>query len=419
MSKSTTLNPKILNNGKRALPSGWRWAKLGEVCEINPPRPNLDRAVDTPTTFVPMSAVDERAGIINKALVKPYAEVRRGYTYFVEGDVLFAKITPCMQNGKHIIARGLIDGIGFGSTEFHVLHPRSDITADWIHFYIRQPSVLLAATAYFTGAVGQQRVPEGFLVSLEIPLPPLAEQRYITAILNDQMRTVEQVRAAAEAQLEAAKALPTAYLRATFSNREAKQWPIKQLGEVCEIRLGKMLSPASKVGVRSRPYLRNVNVQWNRIDFTDVAQMDFTEEEENKFALRSGDLLVCEGGEPGRAAVWNGQITPCCYQKALHRLRPINGAVDPIFVMYRLWMGAMQGEFLESHAQTTIAHLPAIRLSKLQIAVPSIGEQKRIVASLSEQMTSADRILRTLEEQLNTIDELPAALLRRGFNGEL
>ena len=99
------------------MPSGWRRVKLGDVCEVNPPRNGgLKRALDAPTSFVPMAAVDERLGNILGPGTRPFAEVQKGYTYFQEGDVLFAKITPCMQNGKHAIARDLIDGVGFGTT---------------------------------------------------------------------------------------------------------------------------------------------------------------------------------------------------------------------------------------------------------------------------------------------------------------
>jgi len=93
--------------------------KLGEVCEINPPRPkNFTRASDALTTFIPMSIVDENTGTVAKPDVVPYSKVSTGYTYFEENDVLFAKITPCMQNGKHVIARNLIDGIGFGRVHY-------------------------------------------------------------------------------------------------------------------------------------------------------------------------------------------------------------------------------------------------------------------------------------------------------------
>jgi len=204
--------------GSKPLPPGWRWVKLGEVCEINPSRPpNFTRADDAPTSFVPMDAVDAVAGAIAKRLLRPFREVRKGYTYFAEGDVLFAKITPCMQNGKHAIARGLTDGIGFGTTEFHVLRPSKQVLGEWIHFFVRQPHFLLKATEHFTGAVGQQRLPPEYLRETLIPLPPLSEQRRIAAILKEQMAAVERARAAAEAALEAIEALPAALLRRAFS----------------------------------------------------------------------------------------------------------------------------------------------------------------------------------------------------------
>ena len=140
------------------LPPGWRWARLGEVCELNPRRPALDRRGDVPTSFVPMEAVDAISGKICQARTRPFGEVSKGYTCFAEGDVLFAKITPCMQNGKHAIARGLLDGIGFGTTEFHVLRPTSAVLAEWVHFFVRRPVFLHDASKHFTGSVGKQRL---------------------------------------------------------------------------------------------------------------------------------------------------------------------------------------------------------------------------------------------------------------------
>ena len=195
----------------------WLRKRLGEVCEINPRRPELGRPDEAPTTFVPMEAVDHRLAVVVRPETRPYGEVRKGYTYFAEGDVLFAKITPCMQNGKHAIARGLIEGVGFGSTEFHVLRPTAEITSEWIHFFLRQPWVLHAATAYFEGAVGQQRVPSDFLFALEIPLVPLPEQRRIVAILNEQMAEAERARKSIEEELDTINKLPAALLRRAFN----------------------------------------------------------------------------------------------------------------------------------------------------------------------------------------------------------
>jgi hypothetical protein len=106
----TEINTSTIRNPNSALPPGWRWVRLGEVCKINPRRPkNFNRAYDAPTTFVPMVVVDEKTGTVARPEVVPYSKVAKGYTYFEENDVLFAKITPCMQNGKHVIAKGLID----------------------------------------------------------------------------------------------------------------------------------------------------------------------------------------------------------------------------------------------------------------------------------------------------------------------
>src|SRR5688572_28093084 len=136
----TTLDAIVEKLHERPLPAGWRMVTLGDVCEINPSRPaDLSRADDESTSFVPMDSVDAVSGTVSKPLLRRFGEIKKGYTCFAEGDVLFAKITPCMQNGKHAIARGLTDGIGFGTTEFHVLRPSDVVSAEWIHFFVRQP----------------------------------------------------------------------------------------------------------------------------------------------------------------------------------------------------------------------------------------------------------------------------------------
>lgn len=201
----------------RKLPDDWRWVRLGEVCLLNPRRPILPRGDDEPTTFVPMPAVEENGKGITRPETRPFVQVKKGYTYFEEGDVLFAKITPCMQNGKHAIVRNLLGGFGFGSTEFHVLRPTEAITAEWLHAFLIQPHILEEATEHFTGAVGQQRVPDNYLHGLVIPLLPLSKQKRIAALLTEQMTAIDCARAAAEAQLDAINQLPAALLRKAFA----------------------------------------------------------------------------------------------------------------------------------------------------------------------------------------------------------
>ena len=207
----------------RPLPDGWRWAALGEVCEINPRRPrDLTLAPDDPVTFIPMSAVDEGQAAVTRPQERPLAEVTKGYTYMQDGDVIFAKITPCMQNGKHAIVGDTLTGFAFGSTEFHVVRPGDAIHPVWVHRFLLQPSVLREAQQHFTGTAGQQRVPKQYLIEKRIPLPPLAEQRRIVAALEARMEAAGRARRAAEAQLAAVLALPAALLREVFTDRQPR-----------------------------------------------------------------------------------------------------------------------------------------------------------------------------------------------------
>lgn len=204
------------------------------------------------------------------------------------------------------------------------------------------------------------------------------------------------------------------------ANREFTQtsWPVVELGTVCGIQLGKMLSPKSKRGTRPVPYLRNVNVQWARFDLADVAWMDFDELEEEKFRLKPGDLLVCEGGEPGRAAIWQGEIERCCYQKSLHRIRPRTGLAHPPFVMYRLWLSSLAGDFTNSQTQTTIAHLPLEKLVCLPIPLPPLQEQELIAGLLSEQLATVSSARMLAQSRFDAAQALATAYLREAF-GEM
>ena len=196
----------------------WRWPQLKEIAGINPRRSRgLKRPEEAPTTFVPMPSVDGIAGNISDPLERPFGEIKKGYTYFEENDVLFAKITPCMQNGKHVIARNLIDGIGFGTTEFHVIRPGDEVIPEWIHLYIRQPSILNEAATHFTGSVGQQRVPSYFLEDLAMPLPPLSEQKRIATTLKNRMSDIAHACTAIREKLETINQLPSAILRKAFN----------------------------------------------------------------------------------------------------------------------------------------------------------------------------------------------------------
>ena len=156
---------------------GWGLQSLGHCCKINPSK-KLDSRLKPALkiSFIPMSAVSEN-GEIDTSNVKTYEEVKNGFTYFAEGDVLFAKITPCMENGKGAVAIGLHNKIGFGSTEFHVLRPvDKKSNSNWLYTVLSFDNFRWKAASNMTGSAGQRRVPASFLENYKISVPPIEVQ---------------------------------------------------------------------------------------------------------------------------------------------------------------------------------------------------------------------------------------------------
>ena len=165
---------------------------LSQAVEVNP---KLDRSSlndDLDVSFVPMAAVEALSGGIDVSTVRKYAEVKKGYTHFREGDILFAKVTPCMENGKMAIARKLANGVGFGSTEFHVLRPRAGVDARYIYYFVSSQTFRKEASGHMTGAVGLRRVPSAYLEEQLIPLPGIEQQREIVAELEKQFSRLDE-----------------------------------------------------------------------------------------------------------------------------------------------------------------------------------------------------------------------------------
>ena len=182
------------------LPSGWADTTLSAICAINPRVNKTAIGDDCIVAFVPMSAVEAETGWIDLSQSRPFGTVRQGYTPFTEGDVLFAKITPCMENGKMAIVPEMISEHGFGSTEFHVLRPAAGIDPRFIYHAVSNRVFRFDAEHNMTGAVGQKRVPVSVLTEHKLGLPPTHEQRRmverIEALFEEIDRGVESLRAA-------------------------------------------------------------------------------------------------------------------------------------------------------------------------------------------------------------------------------
>jgi type I restriction enzyme S subunit len=176
-----------------------------------------------------------------------------------------------------------------------------------------------------------------------------------------------------------------------------------------------MLDEKRRTGLNPRPYLRNANVLWHRFDLSDVFEMDFDEAERATFALRPGDLLLCEGGEPGRAAVWNGEIGECCFQKALHRCRFDEARADALYFAHLFWFLCHRGALIGRVTSATIAHLTAEKLKGLSVPLPPLALQKEF----TRRVAVVGQLKAPQVASLAKLDSLFASLQHRAFRGEL
>jgi type I restriction enzyme S subunit len=241
--------------------------------------------------------------------------------------------------------------------------------------------------------------------SVKIPLAPLVEQRQIATVLSTLDKAIEktesliakyqQIKAGLMHDLFTRGVTPDGKLRPpreqapelyqeTLIGWIPKEWATERIGHLFNIQLGKMLSKASKTGRWTAAYLGNKNVQWDKIDLNSLEEMDFLPAEREKFSLVPGDLLVCEGGDVGRTAIWNGEMAGCYYQKAIHRLRPKDGRISPRYALRYMRYAKGQGLLSDFTSQTSIAHLTQEQLSKVRITVPPRKEQAAIYSLFPE-----------------------------------
>lgn len=216
----------LLAPGK--LPAGWAWAPLSDIARINPP---LDRRISDDTqrvAFVPMAAVDEGFGGVQRPTLRTFGEVKKGYTPFQTDDIIMAKITPCMENGKGGVVKGTAHQVFFGSTEFHVLRPHAGILPQWIGAFLGQERVRHVARLGMKGSAGQLRVPEEFLEGLYLPVPPSAEQTRIADRIDELFTDLAAGVVALERVKKKLKRYRSAVLHAAVTGRLTAAWRKKR-----------------------------------------------------------------------------------------------------------------------------------------------------------------------------------------------
>lgn len=248
-----------------------------------------------------------------------------------------------------------------------------------------------------------------------VSYPAYAEQCRIVAILDEAFEGIATARAIAEKNLLNAGELLMRYLQSTFSSA-SDGWPIESVGSIAECSLGKMLDKTKNKGAL-RPYLRNLNVRWFGFDLTDVREMRFTADERERYSVRRGDVVVCEGGYPGRAAIWLDD-EPIFIQKALHRVRFSDQILGKWFLFY-LYSLEASGTLRKFFTGTGIQHFTGAALARLEMPVPPSDVTATLVAQF-EAMTEAVAALKELyQSKLAALDELKKSVLSQAFSGAL
>jgi type I restriction enzyme S subunit len=267
--------------------------------------------------------------------------------------------------------------------------------------------------ALISGGAIMPGINVGRLKMLEVIAPPLAEQKRIAGIL-DAADALRAKRRAALAQLDAlAQSLFLDLFGDPVTN--PRGWEVVKFSQIGKTRLGKMLDKGKRTGNHLHPYLANTNVKWGRFDLTDLREMDFNEADRIEFSLRRGDLLICEGGEVGRCAIWKDDLEDCYFQKAIHRCRVAEDKAVPEYLMYYLWFMAERGGFKDFVSTSTIAHLTGEKLRNLPVPLPPLPLQQSFAAAVE----SIEKQKARHREQLAGLDALFASLQHRAFRGEL
>ena len=289
------------------------------------------------------------------------------------------------------------------------IRPDDSLDLKYLLYYFRYFETQLSAKG--TGTTFKA-INQKLIKNLEIPIPPLNEQTCIVARIEELFSELDKSVDTLKTTKEQLAVYRQAVLKDAFSNI-AEYIPF---GKITSSRLGKMLDKQKNVGVPCK-YLRNINVRWFSFDLSDLLDMKIEEKEFEKYTICKNDLVICEGGEPGRCAVWEKDET-IFYQKALHRVR-FTIKAEPRFYMYYLWYITQSGSINKFYTGTGIKHLTGQSLERIPVPVTDIGEQKRLLELIEMRLSVCDNIEKTVDAALAQADAMRQSILKQAFEGKI
>ncbi len=416
----------------------WTTALLGEVCQVGPRDPALSESAP----FVPMAMVD-----VGSRYPSGYEQRgSRGGVRARADDILFARITPCLENGKLAQLPRDAPPTG-GSTEFIVIRPGPEVDPGFIYYWCMSPAVRKRAEVTMSGTTGRMRLAGSDLAEFALKYPSIDEQRRIVDLLEDHLSQLDAAndelsRAAAKLVLLRERTMMDGLIGAAFPDRSdtsllpsagtadgilpvlPRGWSWSRLGDVADV-VGGVTKDAKKQSDPTYvelPYLRVANVQRGHLALDDVASIRVPPAKAEALRLEPGDVLLNEGGDRDKLArgwVWEGQIDHCIHQNHVFRARIREPRLDPCFLS--MTANTMGGLWAERNGKQSV-NLASISLGvirKMPVIVPAEGEAERIVTSIRDRQSGFDRIEAALGDARARSSTLRKALLTAAFSGRL
>ena len=362
----------------------FEFARLDEICEINPKKSELnDTSGELLVSFVPMADLNENEVNFLPKEVRKLAEVKTGYTYFKDNDVLLAKVTPCFENGKAGIAKGLTNGIGFGSSEFYVLRSGERVLPMWIYLNVVTDKFREEGQAQMSGTSGLQRVPKEFIGSYEIPLPPLSIQQQIVAEIESYQKIID-----------GAKQVVNNY-KPTITIKP--EWEMVELGAIGKICMCKRVFKEQTTDKGDVPFYKIGTFGGDPDSF--ITQELFTEYQSRFSYPKKGDILISTSGTIGKTVVFDGR--PAYFQDS-NIVWIANDETRILNKFLNIYYQVIKWRPTEG---VTIARLYNKIIEETEIPLPPLEEQQAIVKAIEVeiQLVSANkRIIEIFEQKIKT-----------------
>ncbi len=320
------------------------------------------------------------------------------------------------------------------STGFAVLTPGQCLDSRFLGWWAQSNPFIEEVVARSVG-VSYPAISAVDIGNMAMPVPPTGSQTAIADYLDSETARIDKLIEKKQSMIELlderfesqvfhavtrgfSDARPLKPSRLSWIKEIPAEWGTPTVSTHFELQLGKMLNKKATNGPEQYPYLRNANVQWDRFDLDDLASMHFDEADRRRYELRPGDLLACEGGEVGRAAVWQGEVAECYFQKAIHRVRPRSTA-NSRYLMYCLRAAARHSVFAADGNLSTIAHLTNEQLRAYRFPWPPRDEQATIVEHLDMNARRTTKVKDLLSRQIDLLLEHRQALITAAVTGEL